>query len=266
MLDTLIRNATIVDGTGGAPYRASVGLQDGRIAEIGALEGAQAAEAVAADGLVLAPGFIDIHTHSDMTLLAVPDCLSMVQQGTTTMVGGNCGFSMVPGEFPTFAEYFGAIEREGISANFCTYVGHGTIRRAVMGLDSMPPTPEQMAGMRKFVARSLEEGVVGLSSGLIYVPSMYGDVAELSQAARVLQAYDGVYTSHIRGEGETVFAAVAEAIEVGRRTGLRVQISHLKMESSLMWGRAEELLDLIRRARQEGLRINVDQYPYAAYA
>ncbi len=265
MLDTLIRNAMIVDGSGRAAYKASVGLMDGRIEEIGALEGAAAQEVVEADGLVLAPGFVDIHTHSDTTLMKVPDCKSMVHQGITTMVGGNCGYSMVPGEFPSFGAYFGAIEQMGISANFCTYVGHGSIRRAVMGLDSSQPTPEQMAGMRRFVARSLEEGVVGLSSGLIYVPSMYADVAELSKAAKVLQAYDGVYTSHIRGEGETVFDAVAEAIEVGRRTGLRVQISHLKLESDLMWGKAEALLEMILRAREEGLRINVDQYPYAAY-
>lgn len=265
MLDTLIRNVTVHDGSGQPGYRASVGLLDGRIEAIGNLEGAQAAVEIDGTGLVLAPGFVDIHTHSDMSLLEVPDSYSMVHQGVTTMVGGNCGFSMVPGQFDSFGAYFRTIEETGISANFCTYVGHGTVREKVMGLDNMAPNPVQAAAMRKWMAQSLEEGVVGLSSGLIYVPGLYADVDEIARMAQVMKSHDAVYTSHMRSEGETVFQSVEEAIEVGRRTGLRVQISHLKLESDLVWGRAADLLELIWRARQQGLRINVDQYPYAAY-
>ena len=296
MPDLIIRNATIIDGTGGAAFTADLAVTKDKIEETGpGLNPANAAEVLNAEGLCLAPGFIDIHTHSDFSLPDHPLAHSRVHQGVTTEVTGNCGGSPgpVPDEVqrPAFMEYmtdlgkaykmrFGTDEwpwqdldgfmdqlfDRGSSLNVAPLVGHGTLRANAMGYDPGPPDDAALKTMERLLTHEMEKGAFGLSSGLIYHPGAFAKKEELSALARIAADYGGIYSTHMRSEGKFLFEAVDEAIAVARDSGVSLEISHLKCETPVMWGKAKNLLSTIDRALDNGVRVNFDQYPYTAYA
>lgn len=281
VLDLVIANAAVVDGTGGAPFPGSVGVRGDRIVWIGRPGAAEpeAARRIDARGRALAPGFVDVHNHSDVVPLVEPWMDSALRMGSTTVVVGNCGASPWPPagapematltgvssedldmSWPTFGGFLDRLQACGPAVNVAALVGHGALRQEAMGLSRREPTPEELAQMRRQTIEAMEAGAVGLSTGLIYVPGVYSRTPEVVALARVLAPFGGVYASHIRGEGRDLFAAVREAIEIGHRAGVPAHVSHLKCESDLVWGRTEELLTLF-----EGSDASADQYPYAAW-
>jgi N-acyl-D-amino-acid deacylase len=283
-LSILIRNGTIYDGSGAAGFLADVGIQDGRIAAIGSLSDAEAETVIEAQGLAVAPGFIDMHSHGDYVLPFLPTADSKVHQGITLEVVGNCGSSMAPInadmgsqiifdqdmltdaviDWSSFGEFLARLRRSGISVNVASLVGHGTIREKVMGMTDAPPSAQQLAAMQDEVRRAMQEGAVGLSTGLIYPPSIYGDVDEIAALAEVVAEHGGIYTSHIRGEGNTLIEAILEALEVGRRAQVRVQISHLKASGVRNWHKMPQALELLDQARRAGIDVMADMYTYPA--
>jgi N-acyl-D-amino-acid deacylase len=257
--DLVIRNARIVDGSGNPWYRGDVAIRGGRIAAIGRLDGAGAARLVDAQGGIVAPGFIDIHTHADGSLTDSPAADNYVLDGVTTLVGGNCGGS--PTDLPAF---FAELRGKGISVNFATLVGHNSVRRAVLGTEPRDPTPEELARMEGLVEEAMRQGAFGFSTGLIYVPGTYAKTSEVVALARAAARRGGLYASHIRNEGDGVLDAIAEALQVGREAGMPVEISHFKVAGKQNWGRSANTIALVERARAEGLDVTVDQYPYTA--
>ncbi len=286
MLDILIQNAYVVDGSGQPRYRADVAVAGGRIAQVGRLEQAQAAITLDAAGCVVTPGFVDMHSHTDFTLPLLPTADSLVHQGITTAVIGQCGSSPAPllpatreevlatlesGEQPlpweewsTFGSYLDYLTRLGISLNVVPLVGQGMVRSAVMGFTAGPPDAGQMAAMQAEAVRAMDEGAIGISTGLIYPPGSYASTGELIELVRPVGERGGFYFSHIRGEGETLLEAVAEAIRIGRETGAAVQISHFKAARRPNWPKSAAALELIDAARAEGLDVSADLYPYLA--
>ena len=292
MYDLIIQNGLIVDGTRRKPYRASLCIQDGRIARIAqeSIPAGQARRVLDASGLAVAPGFIDIHSHSDACPLVDYQPESKLYQGVTTEIVGNCGTSILPNtperlaanqeyffselELPVgdlqltglyhLEDYQKAVEAHGCSANYGLLVGHGTLRAAVMGFDDRDPAPEELEAMKDLLARELEAGAFGMSLGLIYPPSAYGREEELTALARVLREHDALLTVHMRNEGPRIFQAVDEMLGIALRSGVHLQISHLKLMGKPQWGRAEELLERIEAARREGAVVTCDQYPYTA--
>lgn len=280
-LDILIRGGTLYDGSGAPGAPADLAIEDGRIVALetgDALSGAVAAVEIDATGKVVTPGFIDIHTHSDRTVLINPRMESKLRQGVTTEVGGNCGSGVAPAQgeavagdedeetrtWPTLAAYLDGVQRAGIAGNYATWAAHGILRAGTVGYAMRPATSDELAGMRRLLRESLEAGAFGLSTGLIYVPSGYADTAEIAGLAEVVREYDGVYTSHIRNESGALLEAVDEALEVGRRAGVPVQVAHHKAAGRANWGAVERSLALMDRARAAGTDVTCDQYPYVA--
>jgi len=266
--DILITGGEVFDGSGQPAYHADVGIRGGVIVSIGDLEGAEARRVIDASGLAVAPGFIDIHNHSDFTLLDEPKCESMIRQGVTTMVlgeGGSAG-PVKPGEHPweTLGGYFDSVESQGVAANICSYVGQTQVWTYVKGHELSPATPEEIEAMKREIARAMQEGAMGLSSSLLMPPSNLVTTAQLIELAKVAARHGGIYSTHIRDEGAGVFEAVREAIEVGKGAGIRVDIIHLKIAEQKLWGRMNEVLDLIREARGQGYDIQANVYPYTA--
>ena len=282
--DLLFRRARLVDGTGAPARTANVAVREDTIVDVGELEADGAGRVVDAAGLVLAPGFVDVHSHSDRTLLVDPAAESKVRQGVTTELIGNCGNSPTPcvgvvaeeerhrlgryGLVPswrTMQEYLSTLERNGVGINVLALVGHGAVRKAAMGGSAMrPPDRGELAEMRRHVAEAMAAGAVGLSTGLIYPPSSYAETSEIVELSREVAAAGGVYATHMRNEGTGLLAAVEEAIRIGRESGAGVQISHHKAASRHAWGLVTESLALIDAARSEGLAVDFDQYPYRA--
>jgi len=261
---TLLGGATIVDGTGAPAFVGDVLVVDGLIAAVGP-PGSLAVPAGAArenlDGLVLAPGFVDIHNHSTDRLAGDPSAPTQIAQGVTTIVVGADGSSPWP-----IADYLAELDALGLTVDVATLVGHGTVRRAAMGADyARPATAAEIADMAGRVQRGMREGAFGLSSGLEYDPGFYSETAELIELARVATEYDGFYMSHIRDEEEGVLDAVSEAIEIGRATRIPVQISHVKAGNASVWGKSADILALIAAARAEAVDVLADQYPYTAW-
>ena len=255
--DLLIRGARVVDGTGSPWYRADVGVRDGRIAAIGSLAEASATRVVEARDLALAPGFIDVHTHVEDEVENHPDAANFVRDGVTTVVTGNCG-----GSKTDLAAFFARLEKLGLGPNLASLVGHNSVRRKVMGSDDRRASPDEIAAMQELVDIAMRDGAVGLSTGLIYVPGTYAGTDEVVALAEAAARHGGVYATHMRSEGLEIREAIAEAIEIGRRARIPVEISHFKLSSPKMWGRAEEIIGLVEQARREGVDVAVDQYPY----
>lgn len=258
--DLLIRGGTVIDGSGSPGVRADVAIRDGRIAKIGDLSGAEAARVIDASGLVVAPGFIDVHTHAD-DLAENPRAESYLRMGVTTVVAGNCGSSALE-----IGKALSAIREAGPSINYATLIGHNTVREAVMGEERRAPTPAEMERMKALVAQGMKEGAVGLSTGLQYTPGTWADPAEITGLARVACAAGGLYASHMRNEGTEIEKSVAETIAVGESAGCRVEISHLKIDSPRNWGMGIQALALIDAARARGVDVRADQYAYTAAA
>lgn len=285
MLDVLIRGGEVADGSGAPLRRADIGIREGTIVEIGAITEPDARTEIDATGLVVAPGFVDVHTHSDITILAEPKAESAVRQGVTTHVFPNCGMGTAPalGEarkdveeraapfgvevtWNTVGEYFQEIEKASPSINVVPMVAQGTVRMAVMGYSDAAPSPSQLDKMKEFVNDAMRVGARGICSGLRYVPSGYATIDELVELAKVVHGYGGLYATHMRSEGDngSWFDAIDEALAVGRGSGISVQISHLKALGSRSWGKSGEALSMIEKAMAEGVDVMCDQYPYAA--
>jgi N-acyl-D-amino-acid deacylase len=286
LFDLVVKNGIVVDGTGNPWFEAEVGIKDGRISDIGELSSSESKRVLDAKGLVVAPGFIDMHAHSDFSLLVNPLAESKVRQGVTTEVIGNCGSSAAPlNDFlkeeiketsPVLEEaklkldwysmdgYLKRLERNGIALNVVPLVGNGNIRALVMGYDSRRSSRSEVEKMKEVLAETMEEGAVGLSSGLIYPPSCYADTKELIELCKIVAKYGGIYTSHIRGEGETLIDSVKEAIEIGKKAGVPVEISHHKASGKSNWGKVKQTLKMIDEARSIGVDVTCDVYPYLA--
>jgi N-acyl-D-aspartate/D-glutamate deacylase len=285
MLDVLIRSGSVIDGTGAPPRRADVAIAGDRIEAVEPLPRAEATRVIDAAGQVVTPGFVDMHSHADFVLPGLPTADSKVHQGFTLEVVGNCGASPAPltaarrqdvidatglavpplrWDWTTFRSYLEGLSREGLSVNVAPLVGHGTIRVVAMGASDARPTPEQLRDMQAEVGRAMAEGALGLSTGLIYAPGLFADTDEIVALARVAAEAGGLYASHIRGESDTLLTSIAEAIEVGRRAGLPVQISHLKAAGQANWPKMTQAIELIEAARAGGLDVTADMYPYPA--
>lgn len=287
MTDLVISRALVIDGSGAPGFVGSVTVTGDRIEAVlreGEPEPA-AARRTEAGGLVLAPGFIDVHQHSDLSPFTEPGMDSYLRQGVTTCVVGNCGSSAFPVEgvdelaalagarsselgrpWRSFGEYLERIQACRPAMNLAALVGHGTLRQAVLrGDQRRAPAAEEMATMRRLLADALDEGALGLSTGLIYAPGLHATTEEIVELASVLARRGGVYASHVRGEDERVFDAVDECIEIGRRAGVPAHVSHLKVEGRAMWGRAGALLELLDARREAGDDVSADQYPYTAW-
>ena len=283
MLDIVIQNATVIDGSGGAPYEADVGVSEGRIAVISSEISVEAARTIDVQGHHLAPGFIDPHAHSDLTLLVDPKAQSKIRQGVTTEVIGNCGFSTAPiagaaraevraqadllGVETTWSGFGGYVERlrrPGTALNVMAVVGHNTVRGAVLGYGDVQPEPAQLAKMENLVAEAMEQGVRGFSTGLFYPPGHYARTDEVVALARVAARYGGTYFSHIRSESDRGLAAVAEAVEIGRQADIGIQIAHLKLTGYRNWPKIDGLVALLHDSVREGVQVGADQYPYNA--
>lgn len=283
--ELVLRGATLMDGTGAPGREADVSVVGDRIQAVGRIP-EQGVLELDLRGQVLAPGFIDIHTHADRPLLDVPLAEHRVRQGITLEVGGQCGSSPGPlgedeaGEIRDryvdrygvevdlreLGGFFRALEQIPTSVNAASMVGHGTIRSLVVGNEDRPATQEEMARMKELVARAMDQGAVGFSSGLEYTPSGFAPKEELVELATVLRGTGYPYASHMRNEDDGVLAAVEEALHVGRLAGVPVQISHLKAQGERNWWKAPVILDLLEAARESGVDVHFDRYPYVAYS
>jgi N-acyl-D-amino-acid deacylase len=271
MIDTIIERARIYDGLGGPPIATDLAVVGDRIALLGNLAERDAVERVDGTGLALAPGFIDVHSHSDELWLADGRCEGKIRQGVTTEIAGNCGTSVAPiapaSALPwrDLAEFFDGVERGGVALNVATLVGLGTTRRAVRGDRAGRLEPEELLAQTRLVRESVEQGALGVSSGLIYVPSRYADAAELAAcAAASRDAGMPRYVSHIRSEADELLAAVEEALEIGRVAEVAVQLSHHKAAYKKNWGKVHRSLAAIANARASGISAHADVYPYVA--
>jgi N-acyl-D-amino-acid deacylase len=258
--DVVITGGQIADGTGAPLRRADVGIQKGRITTVGAIPATDTAGAdiINATGLIVAPGFIDVHTHAD-DIAEQPRAENFARMGVTTIVAGNCGSSALDVSKATTE-----IERVGTSVNFATLIGHNTVRRAVMGAADRDPSIPEMARMKSLVWRAMADGAVGFSTGLQYVPGTYAKTWEIMELAHVACDAGGLYSSHMRNEGTQLEDAIAETIRVGQASACRVQISHLKVDSPSRWGASAKALGLIDAARAQGMAVEADQYAYTA--
>lgn len=259
-VDLLIQNARVVDGTGSPWFVSDIAVDDGRIVDLGAHLDVDATRVIDAKGRVVAPGFIDVHTHVESSerregLANIPRADNFLLDGVTTIVTGNCGGSEL--DIPAWRAGL-----EGLGINVATLVGHNSVRSAVVGLDDRAPTAAEMEQMRALVDKAMSDGAVGFSTGLLYVPGTYADTSEVIELARVAASYGGVYTSHIREQGAMLHESISEAVRVGREAGMPVQISHLKVKGRTRWGTIGSAIDLIESYRQEGVDVVVDAYPY----
>jgi N-acyl-D-amino-acid deacylase len=257
--DILIKNGKIIDGTGNSWFYGDVLIKDGKIIDVGNIKNASAKKIIDATGLIVAPGFIDVHTHIEGDEKKNPTADNFLYDGVTTVITGNCGSSHVD-----MGKYFSFLDSVKLSINVASLIGHNDIREAVMGDANRKPTDEELQKMKDIVAKAMQDGAVGFSTGLIYIPGTYSSTDEIVQLAKVAAQYHGVYATHMRDEGDKVTDAINEAIEVGREAKIPVEISHFKVGGQQNWGRSKETLAMVIKAREEGLDVTIDQYPYTA--
>lgn len=290
MFDYVLKNGTIVDGSGAKPYRADLCIQNGLIQKITPDFHGEATHVLDVRGKIVSPGFIDIHTHSDtVPLLAGMNPESKLFQGVTLEITGNCGISHIPitkkyqEELTQFynatlpanvdyiylndtnvADYAAHVAQHPPAIHYGVLIGHGTLRGAVMGFGMRAPSPEEQSQMEVLLDQQLEQGAFGMSLGLIYPPSSFSQKEELVRLAKVLAARDRILAVHMRNESDRVFEAVDEILDIAKQSGVHLEISHLKLMGKAQWGRVEELLGRLEKARQEGVRVTCDQYPFHA--
>jgi len=282
--EIVIKNGRVLDGSGNPWFYGDIGVTGDTITYIG--KEVKGETTINADGLMIAPGFIDIHSHSDLPLLIDPRGMSKITQGVTTEVIGNCGTSAAPMnkrlqdyrnkyarnqtsedfvyDWTDLDSYIKRVEEQGVALNIAPLTGHGTIRQNVMLDDNRPPSDTELKQMKELLRDNLKKGSWGMSTGLIYTPSQYADTWELIELSKELKPFDALYASHIRGEGATVIPAIKEAIEIGEKAEVRVQISHFKVCGAKNWGISDKTLQLVIDARNRGIDVDFDQYPYAA--
>jgi N-acyl-D-amino-acid deacylase len=256
--DLVITNARIVDGTGNPWFRADVAVKDGRIARIGRIAATEAGTVIDARNQILAPGFIDVHTHVE-NIYNLPAAENFVRMGVTSVVTGNCGSSATD-----IGAFLGRIKEQPLAVNLATLIAHGDVRRKVLGLEARAPSVVELQQMESIVEQGMREGAVGLSTGLIYVPGTYAKTDEVTALARVAARHGGVYATHMRSEGEHVLEAIRESIGIGEAAGLPVEISHFKISNKKLWGQTAATIGLVREARGRGLQVTIDQYAYTA--
>jgi N-acyl-D-amino-acid deacylase len=281
--DLVLRGGTVLDGTGAPGYTADVAVADGRIADVGHATG-RAAREVDVSGAVVCPGFIDLHSHADFTVFGAPSAVTQTTQGVTTLVTGNCGFSSFPitpehrddllghrlladaGEWDwsTASEYANALDALPLGVNLTLQVGHGALRIGAMGLADRAPTEAELDRMRDLLRESADGGVVGFSTGLIYAPGMFATTDEIVALATEAAEHGLLYSTHMRNEGTKLADAVDEALTIARRSGVRLEISHLKASGVANWGTVAAALAAIEDARRAGVDVCCDQYPYTA--
>jgi N-acyl-D-amino-acid deacylase len=287
MFDLLVKNGRVVDGSGNPWVVADVAAKDGRIAAVGRLGDTASATVVDAAGRVVCPGFIDGHSHSDLYVLAAPESRQKIMQGFTTEVVGLDGMSVapvsdahkpgwqkhlsglagnpgIPWNWNSLGDYLDAVDAAPASINICSYVGLGTIRLNVIGMEDRAPSAAEMEQMRRLTAEAMEQGARGVSAGLIYPPSQYQTLEEIVELCRVARRYDGIFDVHMRNESDRIAASVEEVLEIGRRSEIPVLITHFKVRGRKNWGRSGPLLERLERARAEGIDVTVSQYPYTA--
>ena len=286
----MIKDARIIDGAGGPWIWGDIAIEGDTIKAMGRLGDVEAERVIEAEGLAAAPGFIDPHSHADTVAPVFPELESLVMQGITTVIAGNCGSSLAPVNpelremmerevrrwlppeleikitWTTFDEYLTEMEGRRYGVNMAHLVGHGSIRAAAMGYEARDPTAEELEKMRRLTAEAMEAGAYGLSTGLIYPPGCYAKTEEIIELAKVVAKYGGIYASHIRGEGKTLLEAVREAIRIGEEARIPVEISHHKAASKRVWGKSVETLKMMEEARKRGVDVTCDQYPYRAGA
>jgi N-acyl-D-amino-acid deacylase len=285
MADLIIRGGSVYDGSGQPPFRADIAVEAGRITRVGDCSGLRAERVIDARDLGVAPGFFDMHSHADLTLPGFPAASNSIQQGVTTEVIGNCGFTPAPvsadhaaelreyvsGWGPTlpwgwtsFGQFLETLKQARPAVNTVPLVGQGAVRIAVMGFVARPPDADELARMHDLVRQALDDGAWGMSTGLVYAPGVYSQTDEIAELNREVAAHNGLYASHVRGEGDTVLEAVTEAIQIAEQSGTPLQISHLKAIGRANWGKVEQLLALIEAARERGVAAHADCYPYLA--
>lgn len=257
--DLIIKNGKVLDGTGNSWVYADIAVKDGKIIAIGKLKSYAASRTIDATGLIVSPGFIDVHTHIEGDEKKNPTADNFIYDGVTTVITGNCGISNVD-----LGLYFRQLDSLGLSINTASLIGHNDIRKAVMGTALRDPTEAEMQQMEGLVAKAMQDGAVGMSTGLIYIPGTYSKTEEVVRLAKVVSAYHGIYTSHMRDEGDSITAAIEEALHIGRVAKLPVEISHFKLSGQQNWGRSSVTVPMIIKAREEGLDVTIDQYPYTA--
>ncbi|MCC7420030.1 MAG: D-aminoacylase [Planctomycetaceae bacterium] len=257
----LLKGGTLYDGTGGDPVVGDVAIAKGRIVAVGTFPLGSADLTLDCGGLVITPGFIDLHNHSDSQVVdpLTRGNVNFLMQGCTTVVTGNCGSGPV-----NAGEYHRKIDAAGAGTNVAHLLPQGSLRDAVMGTANRAPTPEELARMRELAEAAMRDGVWGMSTGLIYVPSSYADTGEITSIAKVVAAHGGIYASHIRGEGVNLLASVGEALKIGKDAGLPVHVSHFKASGRDAWGLIRQAVEQIEAARNQGQKVTADQYPYIA--
>lgn len=282
MYDLIIRGGTVADGSGAPRYRADVAVKDGKIAKIAPSIEEEAGQVLDAAGKIVSPGFIDYHSHSDNGILFGPDSYNYLEQGVTTEIAGQCGTAPAPimadeaDRLPpehrerlakacdNFNSFMEAVSQMELGNNIAFYIGQGNVRGRVMGYSDAQPTPEQLEEMKAWVRQAMECGYLGMTTGLVYAPSVYAGEEELVELAKVVGEYGGSYASHIRGEADNVVESVEEAINIGEKAGIPVIISHLKVIGKQNEGLSEKVLQVMEEANRRGVKVRADQYPYLA--
>lgn len=260
-VDILLRGGTIIDGTLAEPRTGNVAIKGNKLVAVGEFDAKLAEVVIDCKGLVICPGFIDLHTHSDRSITdpAGRANVNFLTQGCTTIVTGNCGFGPVD-----VAKYFSEVDSAGAGTHVIHMLPHGSLREAVMGKTRRDPTPDEVEQLRKLAEKAMTDGAYGMTTGLIYVPGIYSKTDEIVEVAKIVARHGGIYGSHIRGEGTTLLDAVREAIEIGKQAQLPVHVSHFKASGNRVWGTLRAAGEIIEQARTAGQRITADQYPYTA--
>jgi N-acyl-D-amino-acid deacylase len=257
--DILIVNGKIIDGTGNSWYYGTVAIKDGKIIKVGRDIKMVAGKTIDAKGLIVAPGFIDVHTHIEGDEQKQPTADNFIYDGVTTVVAGNCGASNID-----IGKYLQWIDSLKLSINVATLIGHNDVRKTVMGRANRDATPEEMKQMEDIVDKAMKDGAVGMSTGLIYIPGTFTKTPEIVDLAKIAAKYNGIYASHMRDEGDSVTYAIEETLTIGREAKIPVEISHFKLSGQQNWGRSKETVPMIEAARKEGIEVTIDQYPYTA--
>jgi len=282
-IDLLIKHGLVFDGRGGEPVLTDIAVKDDRILAVGIFNENDAEIIISAKGMAVAPGFIDSHAHSDFTLIADNRAEGKICQGVTTEINGNCGMSAAPlygkaverreddlkelgitERWNSVREYCSLIEKKGLALNTAMLIGHGNVRGSVVGYDNREPSAAELSRMKQLLDISIQEGGIGLSTGLIYPPGIYSSTDELSALAEVLKPFGLIYTSHMRSEGAALLESIQEVISISHAAGIRAHISHIKTAGQENWHKADAAIALIMAARERNMEISCDRYPYIA--